>query len=93
MAKAILAFVWATEGITRPVRSFFEYLVFDFSPLAELFSIKDQYLAIPPDGRVRRWIGEGGPIVMMPAFWDPIFQQAKAANPLFKSDEGDTASE
>jgi hypothetical protein len=76
LAKAILALMWTAENTTRPVKTFFEYLVFDFDPLAKIFDDEDKYLAIPPDGYVRRSATGAGILLMKEAFWDPIFKAA-----------------
>lgn len=89
VARAILALMWASEKTISAVDRFWEYLVFEFEPLAKRFGAGDVYLAIPPHGYVARYISDHGPLRMPPGFGDPIFTRAKATNPLLAEDGQD----
>lgn len=89
LAKALLALIWTTETPAIAATKFFEYLLFDFEPLSKRFDHQGQYLAIPPHGKVRRWTKGDGVLIMPTSYWNPIFEEAKAGNPLFSDSKED----
>ena len=90
LAAYILGLIWCCnqDAAAKSITSLLEYMLFSFEPIASLFNEDDLYIAIPPNGAVRRAVGrQGGSLLMQQEFWAPVIAEWKANYPQMFGDE------
>ena len=73
--------------VDQSIKVIFDYLLFDFNPIANLFTSNNRFLAIPPNGYlIRSELIQQESLFMTREYWNPIVEEFKATNPFFYAD-------